>query len=77
MFLNAMHGGLGPSLGAIVFGKMQSVFGTADTFVYLGIFDVCFVALVVMYLGLRHSRRRLELKTESSSLFISEKAKLQ
>ncbi len=38
MFLNAMYGGLGQSLGAIIGGKMQSKFGTVKTFVYSGIF---------------------------------------
>merc|ERR1712113_212143 len=34
MFLNAMYGGLGQSLGAIIGGKLQSKFGTAKTFIY-------------------------------------------
>lgn len=53
MFLNAMYGGLGQSLGAIIGGKMQSHFGTVRTFVYSGIFDLFFVCFVVLYLGLR------------------------
>lgn len=53
MFLNAMYGGLGQSLGAIIGGKMQSHFGTVRTFVYSGLFDLMFVCFVVLYLGLR------------------------
>jgi succinate-acetate transporter protein len=53
MFLNAMYGGLGQSLGAIIGGKMQSKFGTVKTFVFSGIFDLFFVSFVVIYLRLR------------------------
>ena len=53
MLLNAMYGGLGQSLGAIIGGKMQSKFGTVKTFVYAGIFDFCFVVLLVAYLNVR------------------------
>jgi succinate-acetate transporter protein len=53
MFLNAMYGGLGQSLGAIIGGKLQSKFGTVKTFVYSGIFDLCFVGFLLLYLGLR------------------------
>jgi len=50
MFLNAMYGGLGQSLGAIIGGKLQHRFGTVRTFVYAAVFDSCFVALLVLYL---------------------------
>ena len=53
MLLNAMYGGLGQSLGAIIGGKMQSKFGTVRTFVYAGIFDACFVVMLVIYLNVR------------------------
>ena len=53
MFLNAMYGGLGQSLGAIVGGKLQSKFGTVRTFLYSGLFDLCFVAFVIAYLKVR------------------------
>ena len=53
MFLNAMYGGLGQSLGAIVGGKLQSKVGTVKTFVYSGIFDLCFVGFVILYLNFR------------------------
>jgi len=53
MLLNAMYGGLGQSLGAIIGGKMQSKFGTVQTFIYAGIFDSCFVVLLVAYLSVR------------------------
>ena len=53
MFLNAMYGGLGQSLGAIIGGKMQSQFGTVWTFVYAAGFDLCFVGLVLLYLRMR------------------------
>lgn len=53
MFLNAMYGGLGQSIGAIIGGKLQSKYGTVKTFLYAGICDVFFVALVVAYLKVR------------------------
>jgi branched-subunit amino acid ABC-type transport system permease component len=53
MFLNAMYGGLGQSLGAIIGGKMQSKFGTVWTFVYAAGMDLCFVGLILLYLSLR------------------------
>jgi len=53
MLLNAMYGGLGQSLGAIIGGKMQSKFGTVKTFIYSGIFDSFFVVLLVAYLSVR------------------------
>jgi MFS-type transporter involved in bile tolerance (Atg22 family) len=53
IFLNAMYGGLGQSLGALIGGKLQQKFGTVSAFVYSGIFDLCFVGLVVTYLSCR------------------------
>jgi branched-subunit amino acid ABC-type transport system permease component len=53
MFLNAMYGGLGQSLGAIIGGKLQSKVGTVQTFVYSAGADLCFVGLVFAYLSLR------------------------
>lgn len=53
MFLNAMYGGLGQSLGAIIGGKLQSKFGTVQTFVYSAIFDMALVVFVVLYMRLR------------------------
>ena len=53
MLLNAMYGGLGQSLGAIIGGKMQSKFGTVRTFIYAGIFDACFVVMLLAYLSAR------------------------
>lgn len=53
MLLNAMYGGLGQSLGAIIGGKMQSKFGTVKTFIYAGVFDSCFVVLLIAYLSVR------------------------
>ena len=50
LIMNAMYGGLGQSLGAILGGKMQYKWGTSKTFVYSGIFDVCFVGALVIYL---------------------------
>lgn len=52
MFLNAMYGGLGQSLGSIIGGKLQHRFGTVKTFLFSAVFDFCFVALVVAYLSL-------------------------
>lgn len=51
LIMNAMYGGLGQSLGAIIGGKLQSRFGTVKTFVYSGIFDMCFVGALVAYLA--------------------------
>ncbi|KAL7540150.1 hypothetical protein ACHAXR_009908 [Thalassiosira sp. AJA248-18] len=56
LIMNAMYGGLGQSLGAIIGGKMQSKMGTASTFVYSGIFDACFVGALVVYLASRSER---------------------
>ncbi len=50
LMMNAMYGGLGQSLGAIIGGKLQSNFGTVKTFIYSGIFDFCFVGALVIYL---------------------------
>ena len=50
LLMNAMYGGLGQSLGAIIGGKMQSKLGTVTTFLYSGIFDLCFVGGLVLYL---------------------------
>ncbi|EED96473.1 hypothetical protein THAPSDRAFT_268048 [Thalassiosira pseudonana CCMP1335] len=56
MIMNAMYGGLGQSLGAIIGGKMQSKLGTINTFVYSGIFDLCFVGVLVAYLMSKKER---------------------
>lgn len=53
MFLNAMYGGLGQSMGAIIGGKLQSKYGTVRSFLSAGLFDICFVALVIVYLKIR------------------------
>mmetsp|Transcript_30535 Transcript_30535/g.72034 ORF Transcript_30535/g.72034 Transcript_30535/m.72034 type:complete len:603 (-) Transcript_30535:1322-3130(-) len=53
MLLNAMYGGLGQSLGAIIGGKLQSKLGTVRTFIYAGIFDACFVVMLIAYLSVR------------------------
>jgi len=53
MFLNAMYGGLGQSIGAIIGGKLQSKVGTVKTFLYAGLVDLCFVGVVIAYLNLR------------------------
>jgi predicted MFS family arabinose efflux permease len=50
MFLNAMYGGLGQSLGSIIGGKLQQRFGTVITFWYAAVFDTMFVAFLVLYL---------------------------
>jgi MFS family permease len=56
MLLNAMYGGLGQSLGAIIGGKMQTKLGTIGTFKYSGLFDLCFVAGLVAYLSTKKER---------------------
>ena len=50
MFLNAMYGGLGQSLGSIIGGKLQQRYGTVNTFCYSAAFDSLFVIFLVMYL---------------------------
>jgi predicted MFS family arabinose efflux permease len=50
MFLNAMYGGLGQSLGSIIGGKLQQRYGTVNTFCYSAAFDTLFVGFVVLYL---------------------------
>lgn len=57
LIMNAMYGGLGQSLGAIIGGKLQSRFGTVKTFLYSGIFDICFVSALVVYLASGNERR--------------------
>jgi MFS family permease len=53
MMMNAMYGGLGQSLGAIVGGRLQGRFGTVQTFWYAAAFDAVFVAGLIAYLSLR------------------------
>jgi len=53
LFMNAMYGGLGQSLGAIIGGKFQSIYGTVKTFLYSAGFDFVFICLVTVYLRLR------------------------
>ena len=50
LIMNAMYGGLGQSLGAIIGGKLQSTLGTVQTFVLSGMFDASFVVGLVAYL---------------------------
>jgi len=57
LIMNAMYGGLGQSMGAIIGGKLQSKFGTVKTFVYSGIFDICFVGALVTYLASGKERK--------------------
>jgi hypothetical protein len=56
LIMNAMYGGLGQSLGAVLGGKLQSKLGTVDTFVVSGIFDACFVCALVVYLASGNKR---------------------
>lgn len=53
IFLNAMYGGLGQSLGAIIGGKLQHRYGTVRTFLYSAAVDMVFVGLIIVYLTLR------------------------
>ena len=57
MFLNAMYGGLGQSLGAIIGGKLQSKVGTVRTFLYAAATDLCFVVLVLSYISIRNDSK--------------------
>jgi len=53
MLLNAMYGGLGQSLGAILGGKLQNMMGTVKTFYCSAILDTIFVCAVIAYLSVR------------------------
>jgi Major Facilitator Superfamily. len=53
LFMNAMYGGLGQSVGAIVGGKLQSKIGTVNTFLTAATADFIFVIFVTIYLSLR------------------------
>lgn len=53
MMMNAMYGGLGQSLGAIIGGRLQHRFGTIQTFWYAAAFDAAFVAALIAYLSIR------------------------
>lgn len=50
MFVNAMYGGLGQSLGAIVGGRLQGRYGTVQTFLYAAVVDAALIATLVFYL---------------------------
>jgi len=53
MFMNAMYGGLGQSVGSIIGGYLQSKVGTVKTFVYSAIFDFGLICWFTIYLVLR------------------------
>jgi len=53
LLLNAMYGGLGQSVGAIIGGKLQHRFGTVKTFLYSAAVDFAFVCCVIVYLSIR------------------------
>ena len=53
MLVNAMYGGLGQSLGAIIGGKLQHQMGTVKAFWWSAAADLAFVIALVIYLGLR------------------------
>jgi len=53
LFMNAMYGGLGQSVGAIIGGKLQSKVGTVKTFLTAAIADFMFVIFVTIYLSMR------------------------
>lgn len=53
MFLNAMYGGLGQSLGAILGGKLQHKYGTVVTFQYAAVADSVIIGFILVYLSLR------------------------
>jgi hypothetical protein len=53
MFLNAMYGGLGQSLGAIIGGTLQHRFGTVKTFLYSAGVDFLFVCAIIAYISIR------------------------
>ena len=72
ILLNAMYGGLGQSLGAIIGGKMQSAIGMTQTFWYVGAADGVFVCFFLLYKKLSQIRanareRRKKVDTNDAS----------
>jgi len=53
LFMNAMYGGLGQSIGAYWGGKLQSNIGTVNTFLYSAAADAVFICFVSVYLNSR------------------------
>ena len=53
LFMNAMYGGLGQSVGAILGGKLQQKLGTINTFLTAALADFVFVCFVTVYLSMR------------------------
>jgi hypothetical protein len=67
MFLNAMYGGLGQSVGAIVGGKLQSKVGTVNTFLWTAVADLILAVFFGIYLNVRtHSNFRNPVPMHSS-----------
>ncbi|GMI00552.1 hypothetical protein TrVE_jg2449 [Triparma verrucosa] len=52
-FMNAMYGGLGQSIGAIIGGKVQERVGTVRLFRYGATFDAAFVIVSATYFAVR------------------------
>lgn len=57
LLLNAMYGGLGQSLGAILGGRLQEKFGTVQTFRIAGLVDAAIVLVIVLFMGKRDTFR--------------------
>lgn len=53
LLLNAMYGGLGQSMGALLDGKLQHAVGTVWTFLYAALMDLVLVGIMIVYLGTR------------------------
>ena len=53
LFMNAMYGGLGQSVGAIFGGKLQSKVGTVKTFLCAAFADFVFICFLIVYLSMR------------------------
>lgn len=51
MFMNAMYGGVGQSVGSILAGKLQSQVGTSQMFLLLANINVVFIILIVTFLN--------------------------
>lgn len=54
LLVNAMYGGLGQSVGAVIGGKLQERYGTVNAFRYAGSVDLALVILLVAYLSMRN-----------------------
>lgn len=63
MILSAMYAGLGQSLGAIVGGKLQHLYGGVPTFMMMAVVDFLFAILVLVLVNFKTSSQNNSLKS--------------